>query len=201
MTMGEVESAIRDYQAYTKVEFGSAVEFSVRAPEYGTFDSGKTVTPSSAATDAEPAQLVRALTPPTATAGQKRSISFDVQDRGPSRSLAYVFYRNLFLFKVRATVLAAEMSEADFNAMVDLAVQTLLPAIEVDNFGTCGNITVALPEKTAGKQADAGDGALQIATGMGRVRRESCAASEAADPTLRANYARETIVYPAGTWK
>ena len=213
--MADVEAGIRYYeqqQTYAAVKFGSSVDFPVRAPRFTVVDGRNPVSisldstapvdvpASDAQTDGdELPEVVRALMPPTITTGRRLAISFVSHDKA-RRSLAYVFYRNLFLFKVRATVPADEMGEDVFNAAIDRAVQALVPAIEVHNFGTCGTIHVSVDKDTGNKEQDAENGALELAAGMGRIQRESCASSDAPDSKAGANTGQETIVFPPDTW-
>ena len=60
------------------------------------------------------------------------------------QSLGYLFYRQLYLTKVRATVAAEAMPDEEFNAMSDQAVSQIVTAIEARNIGSCSNQEIAI---------------------------------------------------------
>jgi len=172
--MTEIESEIRAIEqrkTYSHLQFGNAVDFDVAAP------------PS-----------------PAPTVGLKRALTMTV-DGTPSQSLAYVFYRNLFLISVRATAPAAAASPADFTAVVDQAVRDLVPIMDIRNFGTCGNINISVEEKSADQKQRTEANAKQMLLEIGRLDREHCAGNAGSvDTRPPKGYAQKIIVYPAGTW-
>jgi hypothetical protein len=120
--------------------------------------------------------------------------SFEFEREGAKyRSLAYVFYRSLFGFKLRISVPEDEMGQADFEAAADRAARWLVPQILVQSFGTCGSITI--PSGKGSKPEDSG--AIMVRE-ISRVMWESCAAEKG--KTAPKGKSVE-IVYPAGTWQ
>lgn len=164
------------------------------APELGA----SSATPDSDDKEIIEAALSSALA--TKTTGRKRALTLTVRGT-PSESLAYVFYRNLFLISVRATLPTSVLPADKFNALVDRAVQELVPTIDVQNFGDCGTIYVSVDEKAVDKNKDAKAGAIQLIRGVGRVARENCANKPGPDTEPPASHAQQTIVYPPGFWK
>jgi len=120
--------------------------------------------------------------------GIRQSFGFE-REGTKYRSLAYVFYRSLFGLKVRISVPEGEMSQADFEAEADRAARWLVPQIAVNNYGTCGQITINPDAK------DAGEVMMQE---VARVLWESCG-SEKGPATPKGKSVE--IVYPAGTWE
>lgn len=64
-----------------------------------------------------------------------------VDERGdfPIHSNGYLFYRQLYFYKVRVSAGRALISEDEFETLADRAARTLVPAIEVINLGACAN--------------------------------------------------------------
>ena len=217
--MIEMEGEIRTLEqrkTYSDVKFNDVVAFDVAEPPSSLFESkdkadadttgekpNKTSEPPSGKQDADSQAIIdvlRASLPPKRTVGRKRSLTLTAHDR-PSQSLAYVFYRNLFLISVRATEPVNTQTPDEFNALVDRAVQDLVPTMDIQNFGTCGTISITLDKESGDKNKDTRAGALQIVQGMGRVQREGCANSPGSETTTPEGHQRQTIVYPAGLWK
>ena len=86
------------------------------------------------------------------------------------------------------------------EAIGDKAVQTLVPAIDILNFGTCGTITIPVPDHKSADDAGKA-GALVMIKEIGRISTENCANSEGDTPTkVPADHARQILVYPDGFW-
>lgn len=204
---------------YQNVEMGEVGEFSVAAPPPSVMGAageadheqpvtitagGNTPTSPDASTapgvDDPLAEAVQAAAAPTTTIGRKLKISFSYKSE-PKQSLGYAFYRNLFLITVRFTSPAAGLSPEQFEAMGDEAVRALVPRIDIQNFGTCGNMVVNLPESGVPSEDADRKGALSLLSEMGRIARENCVASEGDHPTpVPADQARKELIYPAGLW-
>jgi hypothetical protein len=174
--MAEIETEIRAIEqqnTYSQVHFNDAVEF----------------------------DLASAPPAPNRTIGRKRALTMAVAGT-PSQSLAYVFYRNLFLISARATAPVVVVSSADFNGVVDQAVRDLVPMIDVRNFGTCGNINISVDQKSSGQKSQTETNASQMLGEITRLNLEHCAGNAGSvDTKPLKGYAQKTIVYPVGTWK
>ncbi len=208
-SMAEVKAAIEDAaqkNTYTSVVFGESVDFPIATMKDAAESESEatSVVPTPNATTPVTAKAgdsssldarVLALFAEHPFAGRKLAIGFDL-DGKPRQSLAYTFYKQLFLFKIRITADTALMNPVQFNALADAAARALIPAITVHNEGQCGNIVIA----TDAKSKDADDAAYQLMSGMVQVKKENCAAS--LGPNLvPAGSDSETIVYPDATWK
>lgn len=87
--------------------------------------------------------------------GRKLPMTMTLQPHGwPMQSAGYLFYRQLYYFKVRASAAVERITPADFDVLVDRAARTLVPAIEVANVGACAGSVIhvaadASPEEVA----------------------------------------------------
>lgn len=61
------------------------------------------------------------------------------------QSAGFLFYKQLYYFKVRISVAADAMSSDAFKAFTDRAARALVPAIQAVNIGACANATITLP--------------------------------------------------------
>jgi hypothetical protein len=214
--MVEIEGEIRameQRQVYSDLKFTDAVAFDIAVPlpslltgereDAGASPDGAASGKASHLTEQETRAIVdaaHAAESPTKTTGRKRALTMTVSGT-PQQSLASVFYRNLFLISVRATVPVSAMPADRFNVVVDRAVQDLVPTMDVQNFGTCGAIHVSVNKNPVDKDKDALAGAVQIVREVGRIRRENCASKPAPESGPPAGHSRQTIIYPAGVWK
>jgi hypothetical protein len=114
----------------------------------------------------------------------------------PMRSLAYVFHRHLFGFKVRISVPEENMDQAAFEKAADAAARWLVPQIDVQNIGTCGKVTVYHePPGVDFEEWARGE----IARGYARVQWENCGLEENRKAG-RSDFERIEIAYPPGAW-
>ncbi|WP_202841139.1 hypothetical protein [Luteimonas saliphila] len=75
--------------------------------------------------------------------GRKLPMTMTLQPHGwPMQSVGYLFYRQLYYFKLRASAAQERIASADFDALVDRAARTLVPAIEVANVGACARSVI-----------------------------------------------------------
>lgn len=65
----------------------------------------------------------------------------------PMYSNGYLFHKQLYFFKVRASAARERIDEAAFNALTDMAARALVPAIEVANVGGCAKAEIVLDPK------------------------------------------------------
>jgi hypothetical protein len=115
------------------------------------------------------------------------------------RSLAYVFHRHLFGFKVRISVPASAMEQAAFEQLADAATRWLVPQVDVRNFGTCGEIIVTDADFGNDERLEEQRVQAAIVRGFTRVAWENCAPTQAAAPEPK-GVKKVEIVYPPGTW-
>lgn len=213
----EIEGEIRTMEQrgnYRDVNFGDAVDFAVPAGSHqGASDAGAgkgasqdkdrlappTNRPPGKPLDPAFAEALKSLALPEVLKGSKRPLSLTMENI-PSQSLAYAFYRHLFLISVRATAPAGAMPSASFETLVDRAVKDLVPAMQIENYGSCGSMVVTLDHHSGNKDADAQQGAAELMRELGRIQREGCANKPGPATPTPAGSERQTIVYPAGTW-
>ena len=221
--MDQIEAAVRyqvEHQVYTDATFGERTSFVVDVPRATILDSKERrqevligvddakspdVTPPPAKATVAPATtdpLAAALAaskPAPITSGQRQIIGYT--EKGVAmRTAGYVFYRHLFLFKVRVKAPADQVDAAAFEAMADAAARRLVPAMDVQNFGDCGTMRVSMVPESADKEADVQKNALELIAAMGRIERENCANQDGGDERVPAGSGQHVIVYPAGTW-
>jgi hypothetical protein len=216
-SMDEVEAALAEAAKqglYSNVKKGTRTPFVIVRPDSAVMDGGKKK--SKAAFDPTPKPetmavvsgdskdpMLKVFTESMASPnshGLRLTISFD-RDGGTWRSAAFVFYRNLFLFKVRISAPVEEMTDEAFESLAVSTAREVVPRIQVTNFGTCGNITISEPAKGTNKDKATQDTGEQLIRGLARVADENCASSPGKKDEVPAEYERVVIEYPAGTWK
>ncbi len=215
-SMGEVEAAIAEAEKrgiYSKSKLEGRAPFVVVRPDPTVLNDGKK---PKAAFDSTPLPesklevagdskdpMLKALAesqPSPNNHGLRQNISLD-RDGGTWRSAAFVFYRHLFLFKVRISVPVEEMSQQDFDRLADSAAREVVPRINVVNYGACGTIEVAVPPKGSAKDKTDAEGAAELIRGIARIGYENCANAPGDKDEVPPGFERVVIEYPAGTWK
>jgi hypothetical protein len=204
--MSEIEGAIRELEqkgTYQDVHFGAITEYSVPWSDAAPVPAAGVEAADSDAADKddEAANAILALIgetgPPATVSGRRRGLQL-VNDGEPLQSLAYLFYRQLYLVKVRASAPLAAGSQPAFEAAVDRAVTTLVPALRIANDGGCGDSQINVPSDGTEKQQS--DALLRgLGETMARLEREGCGDFDEA--TLPAGYATQEIRFPADAWK
>jgi hypothetical protein len=71
--------------------------------------------------------------------GLRQSFTYMDTDGVAVRTAMLVFHRRLFDIQVRVGAAASAMSQAEFDALADEAARTLVPALDIRNFGRCAN--------------------------------------------------------------
>ena len=108
--------------------------------------------PASAAQDTatatpDTAELLAALAS-TRTVGRRlRMQNMLVSSGFPMFSNGYLFHRQLYFFKVRASAARERIDQTAFDALTDMAARILVPAIEVANVGGCARKEITLDPK------------------------------------------------------
>jgi hypothetical protein len=147
------------------------------------------------------AATIAAAMPSPNSHGIRQSFRFS-QDDVPMRSLAYVFHRHLYGFKVRISTPADSMDDATFTALADTATRNLVPRIDVLNIGRCGEISLSEAAEDADSEAASQEMARQMIVGLARVRAANCAADEGDSPREEAGGTRRIeLVFPPDTWR
>jgi hypothetical protein len=101
------------------------------------------------------AQVIKAIADAEQITGQKLQMSLNLMPRNWSMySNGYLFYKQLYYFKLRASAAQERITTEQFNAVTDLAAHTLIPALQVANVGDCANSTIYLaPDATPEQNA------------------------------------------------
>lgn len=126
-------------------------------------------------------------------AGQKLQLRMDLtsSDRRPGelpmRSNGYLFYKQLYYFKVRVSGAEALMDEAAFQALADDAARSLVPAIEVTNVGACANFNITLAQDQTPEQMAAA-ASQQLAAQMRYNCHEAARAPAEGTEVVRIDY-------------
>lgn len=110
--------------------------------------------------DGEPPQdrnataILEAIASATRPSGRKLAMTMNLQPRDwPMHSNGYLFYKQLYYFKVRATATQDRITAEQFNALADRAARTLMPAIEVVNVGECANSVITIAANASPEEA------------------------------------------------
>lgn len=118
------------------LQFLSDEDFPLDAPEPAK---------RAAASDAELDTALREAIASTQTIGKRLRMHNTMVNGGfPMASNGYLFHRQLYFFKVRASAARERIDQAAFDALTDLAARTLVPAIEVANVGGCANANIVI---------------------------------------------------------
>ena len=139
------------------------------------------------------------MTMPALSHGRRQDYAY--LDKGtPMRAAVITFYRQLYDIKVRVAVPAADMPQADFDAFVTTAAKTLVPKVDIRNFGACGSPTI-FSQDSGDEKRDKEAGTRTLIRAKAQALRDNCAQSELAPEPPIAGYERAEIVFPAGAWK
>ncbi|MCC7096532.1 MAG: hypothetical protein IT472_05090 [Thermomonas sp.] len=127
-----------------------------------------------------------------------RDTLVDARGDFPIYSNGYLFYRQLYYYKVRISAGRDLISEAEFDALADRAARTLVPAIEVINLGGCANKEIQV-------NPDAGSDTVAetLMRKLAQFESENCFAdTQAAKLDEKSEHASVvTIHFNASDWK
>lgn len=123
-----------DQGSYTKLEELQDSSFPLQA-----------ATVASAPANDIDAAVIKAKTEAEQIIGRKLQLSMNLQPRDwPMYSSGYLFYKQLYYFKMRASAAQERITQTSFGTLVDHAVRTLIPELQVANIGDCANATIYL---------------------------------------------------------
>ncbi len=113
-------------------------------------------------------------------------------------SNGYLFYKQLYYFKLRASAAQERISSDEFNALADQAARILIPALQVANVGGCGGGTLHLSTQDSPEQS-----AVQLVRQIALLLGHNCHASaeEAGIADRRATAEVVEIAFAADEWK
>lgn len=170
--MTEVRASIehaRDQGKYSALAFGEETGFDLRRVDAA--DGSLRVDGGAGEGRDEPADLaIRLAAAAEGRSGIGRRLGIRMTFDGKSEnSLAFVFYRGLFLYKGRVSVSPKYVAEENFERVAQLAMAQLVPAIKVRSTGGCAATTVTVDP--GGDEALA----LSLAAALADVAEEECA--------------------------
>ncbi|WP_282278366.1 hypothetical protein [Stenotrophomonas sp. PS02297] len=131
--------------------------------------------------------------------GQKLQLSMRLPPRDwPLYSNGYLFYKQLYYFKLRASAAQERISSDEFNALTDRAARQLVPALQVANVGGCAGGTIHLSTDASPEQ-----GAVQLVRQATLLKGHNCHPSieEAGIADQRATFKVVEITFDADEWK
>lgn len=131
--------------------------------------------------------------------GRKLQLRMNLQPRDwPMYSSGYLFYKQLYYFKLRASAAQERIPQAAFDALADRAARALIPAVQVTNIGDCTNATITLSPDAAPEA-----GAVAMIQQLTVHQGYNCHAStdKAGLPAPGADSETVQISYTADEWK
>jgi hypothetical protein len=190
--MIEFKSGIEQAQQaglYRDLEILSEDDFPLEVPEPAK---------SAAAELTLDAKLLKAIAS-TKTVGKRLRMHNTLVNGGfPMFSDGYLFHRQLYFFKVRASAARDRIDQVQFDALADHAARTLVPAIEVANVGGCSKKVIEVP-----KDADSETFAQILVVRTAEIQGENCfedaAAAKLDEKSKDARVVR--IDFTANDWK
>ena len=145
------------------------------------------------------AQVIQAVARAEQVSGRRLQMQLNLMPQDwPMYSNGYLFYKQLYYFKLRASAARDRISQAQFDALTDQAARTLIPALQVANIGSCKDATIYLD-----KDANPEQSALALATQISLHKGYNChgTAEEAGVPARRADSTVIEIPFTAREWK
>ena len=179
--MADFKSSIEQAQQggiYKDLEYLSEDDFPLQAPEPETAAQASPDAKAQAAPKELDAALLEALASTRIVGKRLRMRNVLVNGGFPMYSNGYLFHRQLYYFKVRASATRDRIDQAQFDALTDRAARELVPAIEVANIGGCANRTIEIDTN-----ASADDMAVVLVRHTAEIQGENCF-TDAADAKL-----------------
>ncbi len=199
--MAEFKAGIQSAEQagyYTDVRMADETDFPLlAAPGPGT--QAIEPSPAPASGDGGREAILRGLVEANAPMGRKLRMQLNMQPLGmPMHSDGFLFYKQLYFFKVRVSAARERIDEDAFQALADNAARTLVSTIEVDNIGGCLDNTIEVPS-----DADPDAIARILVQRTAEIQGKSCYDSAAtAEIAKKSKDARVVdITYDPGDWK
>ena len=100
------------------------------------------------------ARVIAAIAAIEQVEGRKLQLQLSLPPRElPMHSNAYLFYKQLYWFKLRASAAQQDIAQDRFNALADRAARELVPALQVAHVGSCAsaqiNVSADAPDEEA----------------------------------------------------
>ncbi|MGN0858344.1 MAG: hypothetical protein ACI4NW_04055 [Stenotrophomonas sp.] len=86
--------------------------------------------------------------------GRKLQLQLSLPPRElPMHSNAYLFYKQLYWLKLRASAAQQDIDQDRFNALADRAARELVPALQVAHVGSCASAQINVPADAPDEEA------------------------------------------------
>lgn len=171
----------------------------LRELQQGPFPLPPPETPDGPPANDVDAAVIKAKAEAGQLVGQKLQLSMRLPPRDwPLYSNGYLFYKQLYYFKLRASAAQERISSDEFNALTDRAARLLVPALQVANVGGCAGGTIHLSADAAPEQS-----VLQLVRQATLLLGNNCHSSmeEAGIADQRATAEIVEIAFDADEWK
>ncbi|MEB1549902.1 hypothetical protein VDQ94_13550 [Xanthomonas campestris pv. campestris] len=155
--------------------------------------------PAAAPANGTDAKVIAAIADAQRVVGEKLRLRTQLSSTGkPMRSNGYLFYKQLYYFKVRVSADEDAMAQDAFESLADQAALALVPAIQVTSIGGCAKASIRVDtDATPEEQAVAL--ARQIKTHLGFNCHGTLKEAGIEDAARTADVVE--IAYDAGDWK
>jgi len=148
---------------------GPATDSSLEEPKSKARSAEKNADPK------DPLDIEKILSEENKLNGKKLSFTYSVNGKNLN-SRGLIFYRQLYLTKVRISIGDGILPNEDFDTIVDNAARALVPAVETRNTGDCTNVTIYVPtpDKNKSEDENAQNAATAMIRGMASSQNENC---------------------------
>ena len=195
-------SAMTDQGRYTDMAYGDEVDFNLASVAAdGRIDLAGSGPEQAAAPRTDEQEILAAIAGVEASldpaVGRKLPLRF-ARDGEPLDSVAYLFYRGLFLYKGRISTSARAMPQDSFDRFANHAMARLVPAVAVRSTGGCHQTTISVNPDASPEQVQR-QLMLGAAESLARSENEGC--SEKLDPTVPWGHRGIRMEFPPSMWR
>jgi hypothetical protein len=140
------------------------------------------------------AQLLGAV--PESVEGRGRRLPMSLRFQGEAQnSLAFLFYRGLYLYKGRVSASPQHVTDENFQRLANLAMLALVPAVQVRSTGACHDRQLVVDVADDASTREFGQ---QLMETVARATSENCA--ETLDETVPEGYRALPLQFDAAMW-
>lgn len=184
--------------AYTDLVFGDETAFDLARvdPDGSLRPAAADDTDDKADKDALVAQVIGAV--PESVEGRGRRLPMSLRFQGEAQnSLAFLFYRGLYLYKGRVSASPQHVADENFQRLANLAMLTLVPAVQVRSTGACHDRQIVV-DVGDGSQASTRTLGQTLMAAAGRATSENCA--ETLDETVPEGHRAVPLAFDPSMW-
>lgn len=117
------------------------------------------------------------------------------------QSVGYLFYRQLYLTKVRVTIGADVLSGDEFSVMADNAAARIVPQLEARNIGSCSDRKITIKVDESKKQDALSDDFMQqMMAGLSRNVSDNCVTDLALGKISKSEFEVVSIEFTPEDW-